>query len=143
MSKKTPLVLVVDDEAAERQKIAEVLAERGFPVLMAADYLEAIDAFEKHADEIGLALLDVALPGKNGVDIAKAILSRRPDMRILFISGHVGASVIRFHGVEANDAHFLQKPFDRATLKRRIDEALCSTDRLSRTLSAGIASDRD
>jgi len=118
-------VLIVDDEASDSAMLRSALEKDGYTVYSAANFDEAVRVFEEHP-EIDLALLDVALPGKNGVELAKHLLARKSDMRLLFISGHVGASVIRFHGLNATDDHFLQKPFDDATLLRRVKQALAA-----------------
>jgi predicted component of type VI protein secretion system len=64
------------------------------------------------------------------VELAKHFLKTKPDIRVLFISGHVGASVIRFYGIDANDGHFLRKLFDSALLSRRVNEVLASWEPL-------------
>jgi DNA-binding response OmpR family regulator len=118
-------VLIVDDEASDAAMLRAALEKGGYTVYSAANFDEAVHVFEEHP-EIDLALLDVALPGRNGVELAKHLLARKSDLRLLFISGHVGASVIRFHGLNATDDHFLQKPFDDETLLRRVKRALAA-----------------
>ena len=118
-------VLIVDDEASDAAMLRSALEGDGYKVFAATNFDEAVRVFEEHPD-VDLALLDVALPGKNGVELAKHLLSLKSDIRLLFISGHVGASVIRFHGLNATDDHFLQKPFDDATLLRRVKQALAA-----------------
>lgn len=137
-------ILLVDDEAADIVAMSRALdAVAQYSMFPASNYDEALAAFNAHADEIELALLDVTLPGKNGVELAKSLLRLKPGLRVLFVSGHVGASVIRFYGINAGDEHFLQKPFDGATLVRRVHQALESQQPVQRTLSAGDASLQD
>ena len=119
------VVLVCDDEPSDLATVRDTLESVGrFKVVTCTDYTGGLHVFESHADEIEVALLDVALPGKNGVELAKHLLSVNPRLKILFVSGHVGKSVLQFHGINAADEHFLQKPFDSATLLRRVEEAL-------------------
>lgn len=120
-------VLIVDDEEIDLSMIERLLETGGqFTVFKASDYEQAVQVFARNKELVSLALLDVTLPGKNGVDLAKRLLSHKPDLRVLFISGHAGASVLRFYGVDAVDEHFLQKPLDRTTFLRRVHEALAS-----------------
>lgn len=131
------LVLIVDDEADDIEAVQRVLEATGqFRTVTATDYGEGMEAFQQHAEAIELALIDVALPGKNGVELAKRLLARKPSLHILFVSGHVGASVIRFYGINAADEHFLQKPFSEATLLRKVEVALASNQPLQLILSA-------
>jgi DNA-binding response OmpR family regulator len=124
-------VLIVDDEALEVDTMCRILVKaKRFEVFSAEDFDQASNVFTSCADRIDIALIDVALPGKNGVELAKQLLSLKPGLRVLFVSGHVGAEVIRFYGMEANDTHFLQKPFDAATLVKRVDETLRSDEPL-------------
>jgi two-component system cell cycle sensor histidine kinase/response regulator CckA len=124
------VALVVDDEPLDVEFIRRSLNTAGFRVLDAGTYDSAVQVFEEHHEEIGLLLLDVSLPGKNGVDLAKALLRRKPALRLLFISGHVGSEVIRFYGMRTTDLLFLQKPFTSQTLLTRVREILESSEPL-------------
>jgi DNA-binding response OmpR family regulator len=118
-------VLLVDDEVIDLSAARLALEAGGeCEVFSASTFAAALQVFKQHGDGISLAVLDVSLPGRNGVDLAKELLALRPDLRILFVSGHVGASVIRFHGIEATDQQFLKKPFDSATLIERVRQIL-------------------
>jgi DNA-binding response OmpR family regulator len=108
----------------------------GFRVVAATDYDEGVKAFEGQGGAVDLAVIDVALPGKNGVELAKTLVAAKPEMCVLFVSGHVGGSVIRFYGIDAGDEHFLQKPFDHTTLLRRVQQALVSARPLHQILTA-------
>ena len=137
-------ILVVDDEYADITAMRRALDSISkYDVFSASNFDEAMQAFHRHASEIRLALLDVTLPGKNGVELAKTLLEIKPDLRVVFVSGHVGASVIRFYGINAGDEHFLQKPFDGSTLIRRVRRALEAQQPLQRTLSAADAKSKD
>jgi two-component system, cell cycle sensor histidine kinase and response regulator CckA len=136
-NKTKKLVLVVDDEPMDINNIRNVLEEtQEFSIFSATNYDEAVSAFEQRGGAIDLALIDVALPGKNGVELAKHLLITKPDLRVIFVSGHVGASVIRFYGINATDEHFVQKPFDGSTLLRKIRGAFASNRPLQLILSA-------
>jgi|SwirhisoilCB3_FD_contig_71_853343_length_567_multi_2_in_0_out_0_1 DNA-binding response OmpR family regulator len=131
-----PTILIVDDEPCDIDTIRRILESRKYNVVAASDYDTAMEAFAAHGNELNLALLDVTLPGKNGIELAKQLLALKPDLRVLFISGHAGASVVRFLGMDAADEHFLQKPFDTSTLLARVQQALTSNQPLQLAESA-------
>jgi len=145
MSPKSPkLVLIVDDEPMDIRTMRNILeSTKEFSVVSANDYDEAVRVFERRGSDVVLALIDVALPGKNGVELAKNLLATNPDLRVLFVSGHVGASVIRFYGINASDEHFLQKPFDNKLLLQRVHQAIAGQGALELILSATTSGPSD
>ena len=122
--------LIVDDERLDVEFLKRVLTGAGFTVYTAAAYEEAIRIFDFQNEEIDLLLVDVSLPGRNGVELAQELLKRKHDLRLLFVSGHVGAEVIRFYGMQTTDRHFLQKPFTSTALLARINEIMQSSTRV-------------
>jgi len=148
MSGNSSTVLVVDDEAPDLACIRHALNSADFGVLEADGYDGAVQLFDSRADETELLLTDVSLPGKTGIELARALLRKKPSLKVLFISGHVGAEVIRFHGLPASDHHFLPKPFRAEHLIERVQELLKSADPLDwlepkEPRSAGDATKRD
>lgn len=124
------IILLVDDELTDIETMRGELEGAGYMVLTATTYKEAVEVFREHEGEIGLLLVDVSLPGQNGVELAMALLRRNAGLKVLFVSGHVGAEVIRFYGLPASDRHFLQKPFGRGVLAARVREVLQSAEPL-------------
>ena len=122
--------LVVDDEYLDVEFLKRVLIVAGFEVYSAGSYDEAMRVFDERHEEIDLLLIDVSLPGRNGVELAKDLLKRKSDLRLLFVSGHVGAEVIRFYGMQTTDRHFLQKPFTSVALLARVREIMRSSARV-------------
>jgi YesN/AraC family two-component response regulator len=68
-------------------------------------------------------MTDVIMPEMNGRDLAGSIMSISPDVKLLFMSGYT-ANVIAHHGVLDQGVHFIQKPFSRKDLGRRLREVL-------------------
>lgn len=122
-------VLIVGDEALIRVVIADMLQDRGFKVLEAANAKEAIDIIEKTYIEIDLVFTDVRMPsGKDGFGLVKWIQSSRPAVPVLVASEDIG---------KANDANglnrgdmFVSKPYDLDQTTAKIRAAIaqrCST----------------
>jgi two-component system, cell cycle sensor histidine kinase and response regulator CckA len=90
-------------------------------------------------------LTDVILPGPSGVDLARELVKRWRDVRVLFMSGYAGDHVSMGKAVRA-DACFLAKPFTPDVLLRAVREALTSaapSARSSSVIAAPIASAAD
>ena len=90
--KKTMRILVVDDDDAVRTVLSEVLREEGFEVVgRAIDGIEGVSlALSLSPDRI---LLDVRMPRMGGIDAAREILSRLPNVRIVMLSAYDDASL--------------------------------------------------
>ncbi len=122
-----PTVLVVDDERIDLELIAHVLGCKGHTVLWASNYFQAIDIFRDHPDPIDLLVADVAIPDKNGCELAKYLLEIKPDLGVLFISGLAGTEVFKQYGIDVRALHFLSKPLLSDALAGRVDEILRSS----------------
>ncbi len=121
-------VLVVDDESNIRTLINEVLEELGYEVLQAEQGAAGLQILES-TRRIDLLVTDVGLPGgMNGRQLADAALVRRPDLKVLFITGYAESAVIGEGRLEAG-MHILTKPFSMETLGWRIREIIASADR--------------
>lgn len=82
-------VLLADDHALLRGSLKQLLEDTGFieVVAQAGDYPEIMKAINSNP-AIELAVLDISMPGKNGVDVVKILKDKRPDLRILMLSMH-------------------------------------------------------
>ena len=112
-------VLVVDDEAEVRRVLAETLEELGHDVAVAADGQEGLAALS--ARPFDLVMLDFAMPGMNGAQVATAARRLRPDQTIVFVTGYAETAAIE---AAAEDATILRKPFRSSDVARVIQAAL-------------------
>ena len=122
------MLLLVDDEEADRSEMRLALECDNHVIVEAGTYLEALKAFEDHRDSITIFVADISLPGGNGCELAIAFRRQKPDLRILFVSSHVGAEVAKYYGLGISDHNFLQKPFAADELRSRIREILESPE---------------
>lgn len=126
-------LLLAEDEEDVRTAMARVLTALGYTVLAAENGREALRLLEQDKDKkVRLLLSDVVMPGMNGVDLAKEVHARRPDVRRLLMSGYAERSLLA-EGTLPPATAFLQKPFPYTVLARRIRDILdvsTSTDLL-------------
>ena len=119
-------VLVVDDESTVRTLINDVLVELGYTVLQAEHGAAGLQVLES-SDRVDLLVTDVGLPGgMNGRQLADAALVRRPDLKVLFITGYAENAVIG-QGHLQPGMHILTKPFSLETLGSRISEIIAAS----------------
>src|SRR5215470_2859488 len=87
-------ILLVDDDPALRQFVRRILTQQGFHVIDAADGAAALEISSTYADRIHLLLTDVIMPKVNGLVLAKQLLQERPDISVIYMSGHVERFVL-------------------------------------------------
>ncbi len=105
----TETVLVADDDDEVRTTTRSVLSESGYTVLEAVDGEDAVRKFKKNKKKIALVLLDVIMPKKNGKEVYDEILKSKPEIRVIFTSGHA-ENIIAQKGIIAEGLHFIAKP---------------------------------
>lgn len=116
-------ILVIDDDQAVLLLVRAVLQGAGFRVLSAQNAASAMNlAGQKHW-RIDLALIDVCMPETNGVEVADQLLSVRPGIPIVFMSGFVDQEVIRVQALHVRHG-FVSKPFVPSGLVEAVRQAL-------------------
>ncbi|MEB3269393.1 MAG: response regulator transcription factor [Leptolyngbya sp.] len=118
-------VLVVEDEELIRETIGLALAEEGFDVVVAGDGITALEmlggttaAARKAAPDINLVVLDLMLPGMNGLDLCRLVRHQGMDVPILILSAK-GTEMDRVVGLELGADDYLAKPFGMRELVAR------------------------
>lgn len=109
-------VLVVDDDAGVRDVISTLLDALGYDAAVASDGLLALDAVTTGAPE--LVLLDLELPGMRGEDVLSAVKARRPDVRVVVMSGKPNRDLSSVLAQGADGV--LRKPFKMSDLDRSV-----------------------
>jgi two-component system, cell cycle sensor histidine kinase and response regulator CckA len=121
-SRGTETVLLVEDEPAVRAVARIVLKQAGYTVLEAAGGYDALDLADRHDGSIDVVLSDLVMPLMSGYALVERLREKRPDIRVLLMSGYSEEMVAR----ESPTAQLplLQKPFSPDELKHRIREIL-------------------
>jgi len=112
-------ILVVEDERTVRDLAVRILRQKGYHVLEAGNAEEALVAADTFQGPIALLLTDVVMPMTSGRELARQMAVRRPDTRVLYMSGYTDDAVLQ-HGVRTEETPFLQKPFTPAALVARV-----------------------
>ena len=111
-------VLVVDDDSAVREVTRNILTDLGYEVVEAGSGGAALEVLGRV--DVDIALLDFAMPGMNGAELAKEIRSTRPHMPIVFATGYAAVSALK----DESEERIVQKPFDERELFQKLSAAL-------------------
>jgi FixJ family two-component response regulator len=113
MSDGTPIVFVVDDDVSVRESLELLIRCEGLQPETFASAQEFLDRPRSLAPSC--LVLDVSLPGLNGLDLQKRVAVERPDMPIIFITGY-GDVPTTVQAMKAGAVEFLTKPFSEDAL---------------------------
>jgi two-component system, cell cycle sensor histidine kinase and response regulator CckA len=119
-------ILVVEDDESVRELCQQYVRQIGYECLAVASGEEALPLFEAMADDIVVVMLDLSMPGMDGVTTFAELTRRRPDARVLMMSGFSEDDVMhRFPGPAP--AGFLQKPFRLVDLSAKVRSLLAGS----------------
>ena len=121
MDKMDKKVLIVDDEEGVVQSVAGVLEDEGFQVATARSGEEAIRVFQQ--EEPDVTLLDIWMPGMDGIEILKRLKWIAPECQVIMISGHATISTA-MTSVKLGAFDFIEKPLSLDVLLLTIRRAL-------------------
>jgi len=108
-----PLVAIIDDDELFRRSIERLVDSAGFRVEAFASAEEFLE--RGNLDRTACAILDMKLPGMNGLELQQRLITSSRPMPIVFVSAHDEA-VTRANALRAGAIAFLKKPFDNSTL---------------------------
>lgn len=116
-------VLVVDDESTMRSILAKSLEKLSYPVKTASHGQEALNLLDRNTDMIGVVLTDINMPVLDGIELARALKEKYPDLPIIAMSGFEQEDSLN-HQTEQNGLfdYFLPKPFSSNDLSKVLEK---------------------
>ncbi len=118
-------ILVVDDEVAIREVLIEFLADHGFTAQGAEDGTKALALVSQVKPQV--ILLDVAMPGMNGIETLKRLRQQAPGSAVIMISGHADHEMA-LQALDLGAYDFIQKPLDFKYLERTLITKIVTLD---------------
>jgi two-component system, cell cycle sensor histidine kinase and response regulator CckA len=112
---RKPYVLAIDDEQAVRSLLETALPLGGLHVLLAVTGLEGIEIFKRRHNDIGVVLLDIFMPGLNGIETCRLLRELDPGIPVCFMTGHNSDEMS--NDLREFQAPILQKPFGLVALR--------------------------
>lgn len=116
-------ILVVEDNADVRRTAVALLEKLGYRVLQAADATAALALVDSHA-EVDLLFTDIVMPGgMNGLTLAQRVRKRRPDIKVLYTSGHAERAIADLGSI-GDGSRWIAKPYQVKQLASVIRQVL-------------------
>jgi CheY-like chemotaxis protein len=112
-------ILLVDDDQSVREITGSLLKDLGYTIIEAGSGGAALDLLEREP-AIDLLLLDFAMPGMNGAEVARQAYAKRPNLPILFVTGFADRAAL----VGVSETHIIGKPFVTDELANKVSSAL-------------------
>jgi nitrogen-specific signal transduction histidine kinase/CheY-like chemotaxis protein len=112
-------ILLVEDEEAVRELLRKVLVHQGYTVLEARHGRDALLLLEEYRGPLDLVVTDVVMPEMGGREMVEHMLTARPDLQVLYISGYANEQLAR-RGVSEPEVSFIQKPFSSDEFVRKV-----------------------
>lgn len=122
-SRGSETILLVEDEEPLRRLCVEFLGQLGYHMLPASNGKEAIALVEGYPGQIDLLITDVLMPEVTGPELAETLLSIRPDLKVIYISGYSDGSLGR-DGILNPETVLVHKPFTIRALTAKLREVL-------------------
>ena len=120
MEQSTIKILVVDDEAEFVELFVKRLQKRSFQVASAQSGQEALGWLDKNS--VDIVILDIKMPGMNGIETLKEIKKRQPFVEVLILTGH-GSIESSLQGIHHGTYDCIMKPFDMKDLLYKVQKA--------------------
>ena len=120
----TALISVVDDDHSVRESLARLLRSVGFGVQVFGSAEEFMDAGLSR--EPDCLILDIRMPGMNGLELQRALSASDPELPVIFITAHASDEEVRARAIGAGAVDYLLKPLKEEEVLKAIDVALSS-----------------
>jgi UDP-3-O-[3-hydroxymyristoyl] N-acetylglucosamine deacetylase len=114
-------ILIVDDEKNIVSSLTGILSDEGYEVSMTDDGVEALEIIQK--DPPDLVLLDIWLPGMDGIEVLKTLKTYNPGVKVLIMSGH-GTIDTAVKATKLGAQDFIEKPFSLDRITESVETAL-------------------
>jgi len=114
-------ILIVEDEAIMRESLRDWLIDSGYHVETAREGEEALAAIAEH--DFGIAILDLRLPGKDGLEVLREAKKKRPQLKGIIITAYPSVQTA-VEAIKEGAVDYLPKPFDLNDLEKLIRETL-------------------
>jgi len=109
-------VLIADDESILRESLTDWLTDKGYQVVTAANGEETLKILKK-GEGLGVGVLDVRMPGKDGISILEETKKNHPDLKYIVITGYPSEDIMT-KGIRLGAVGFLVKPFNPEELEK-------------------------
>jgi len=116
-------ILLVEDEYQVRVWIQKVLSRYGYTIIDAPNGTDALGIWQKNSTAFDLLITDVIMPKMSGRELANQLLSDRPDLKVLYMSGYTDDE-LGPHGILESGIQFIQKPFSPENFLTKIRNLL-------------------
>ena len=120
-------ILLVEDEAAVREAAKRMLRKYGFTVIEAKNGQDALMQWDREQSTVDLVLTDVVMPTMGGAELARELRLRRPDLKVVFMSGYTQGT-LELSSLDESASRFLPKPFTTDQLIGTLRELLESRE---------------
>jgi CheY-like chemotaxis protein len=114
-------ILICDDESGIREILARLLRQEGYEAIETADGAEALTAIQ--TESVDLVLLDVRLPGADGLEVLQAAMQLRPGLPVVLITSHVNARDLAT-ALRLGARDYVSKPFSHADVLRAVRQVI-------------------
>ena len=131
----TERVLIVDDEKNIASSLKEILTDEGYEVSVAEDGIGALNLIQ--SDPPDLVLLDIWLPGMDGIEVLKTVKTYHPEIEVLIMSGH-GTIETAVKATKLGAFDFIEKPFSLDQLTQSVESVFREKKKNQRALGNNI-----
>lgn len=122
---KTTSILIVEDDSIYREALAKMFAKAGYAVTVAPNVQRALQLLEEQC--VDMVLTDLKMPGKDGLDLVRALRNRRPGSKVIIMTGY-GTRDSYFEAKALGVSGFLLKPLARDYLLWVVEKAMSRLD---------------
>ncbi len=115
-------LLLIDDETDFLDAMARRLKKRNFDILTATSGIDALEVLGKNGEKIEVVILDVKMPGMDGIEILAEIKRKYPSIEVVMLTGHATVSSA-IDGMKQGAFDYLLKPCNMDVLVEKVNEA--------------------